>query len=299
MVFPGGVSEPVDGSPRWSQLLSSFGYTKEDFEALHRPAGDITPIFQDNPIQRHIALRITAIRETFEELGLLICSRQQKGDRAGLWADIIADIDVKYWQKRLTKDPAELLNLCEEYKCYPDIWSLHYWSNWLTPIHLPKRFDTAFFVAALEKKPEGIRSSSEVADVEWLTPAEVFKSNRQLYPPQLYELYRLAHVKDLSKLVQFAKQRSGHATEVSYPVILKAKDGHVSLLPGDDLYPTTLDFNDNTIEFIDKSILELRQGCKTLHRLEFTKKSKQFIIENYKPEHHIVMEDNTYLANTV
>lgn len=52
VVFPGGVSEPVDGSPRWSQLLSSFGYTKEDFEALHRPAGDIAPIFQDNPIQR-------------------------------------------------------------------------------------------------------------------------------------------------------------------------------------------------------------------------------------------------------
>lgn len=52
VVFPGGVCEPVDGSPRWLQLLSSFGYTKQDFEAFHRTGSVITPIFQNNPIQR-------------------------------------------------------------------------------------------------------------------------------------------------------------------------------------------------------------------------------------------------------
>lgn len=67
---------------------------------------------------------------------------------------------------QLTKNPADWYTLCEEHQCYPDIWSLHYWSNWLTPIKIPKRFNTAFFVTALESRPESIGSSSEVVAVE-------------------------------------------------------------------------------------------------------------------------------------
>ena len=52
VVFPGGVSESVDGSPRWLELLKSFGYSKQDLEAFHRPDSVITQIFQNNPIQR-------------------------------------------------------------------------------------------------------------------------------------------------------------------------------------------------------------------------------------------------------
>lgn len=50
---------------------------------------------------RHIQLRITAIRETFEELGLLICSRKHKKHRIGQWADVIEDFDIAYWQNRV------------------------------------------------------------------------------------------------------------------------------------------------------------------------------------------------------
>lgn len=50
---------------------------------------------------RHIQLRITAIRETFEELGLLLCCQKHKKERAGLWTNIIFDIDVKQWQDRV------------------------------------------------------------------------------------------------------------------------------------------------------------------------------------------------------
>lgn len=50
---------------------------------------------------RHVSLRITAIRETFEELGLLICSREHKPTNS-LWASAITDIDVKHWQNRVS-----------------------------------------------------------------------------------------------------------------------------------------------------------------------------------------------------
>lgn len=294
MVFPGGVGEPIDGSPRWLTLLSTFGYSKQDFQSFHQHSGTITPLFQKDPIQRHIELRITAIRETFEELGLLICSRKHKEERVGQWADFVQDIDVKYWQNRITNNADDWLTLCEENKCYPDIWSLHYWSNWLTPISFKKRFNTAFFIAGVEQKPASFEGSSEVVGVEWLGPDQVLKSGKTLFPPQVYELTRISHVKDISELIKFASKRSGHDSELLYPVIVKAKDGILHLLPGDDLYPTTsIDYNDNTIDtqYIDKTILELREASQTVNRLEANKVTKQFVIKNYKPEHHIRMED--------
>ncbi|KAI8438896.1 hypothetical protein MSG28_011228 [Choristoneura fumiferana] len=159
VVFPGGVSEPVDASEDWLRLFKAFGFDQSHFEAFHRPGAPATPIFQDNPVKRHISLRITAIRETFEELGLLLCCKQHQKDRSSPWACVLPIADI-------SKNPSELLNLCKEYQCYPDIWALHYWSNWLTPTHFPKRFDAAFFITALEDKPECLDFNAEVAHVQ-------------------------------------------------------------------------------------------------------------------------------------
>lgn len=297
VVFPGGVTEDADEDDRWLQLFSLFGYTNTDLESLHHANGPITPILQKNPIRRHISLRITAIRETFEELGILLCSQQHKKQKDGLRADFISNIDVKTWQDRVSKNPESLWNLCEDYKCYPDIWSLHYWSNWLTPATLPKRFNTAFFVTALEEKPELKNYSTEVAFVKWSDPTEILNSSDvKLYPPQTYELTRLSHVKDLDELIEFAKRNSCYGHELVFPVYVKVADGILQILPGDDLYPSDVNDNNNNNKYIDKTILELRENCKTIHRAEYPK-SKDikpvFVIRNYKPYNHIDMGDRT------
>lgn len=71
------------------------------------------------------------------------------------------------------------------------------------------------------------------------------------------------------------------------------------LFSGDDLYPTTVDYNDNTIKYIDKTLLELRERSKTLNRLEICEKYRVFIIKNYKPEHHINMEEQIIGARPI
>lgn len=65
----------------------------------------------------------------------------------------------------MSKDPSKFLTLCKEVQCYPDIWSLHYWSNWLTPASMKRRFDTAFYITALDGRP-AVKGNSEVAKVE-------------------------------------------------------------------------------------------------------------------------------------
>lgn len=52
VVFPGGVYESADSSSEWLQLLNSFGYSQVDFESLHRTGAPVTPLFQNNPVQR-------------------------------------------------------------------------------------------------------------------------------------------------------------------------------------------------------------------------------------------------------
>ncbi|XP_026486584.2 acyl-coenzyme A diphosphatase NUDT19-like [Vanessa tameamea] len=300
VVFPGGVKEEADASERWLHLLGSFGFDQSDFETLHRAGAPITPIFADNPIKRHIALRITAIRETFEELGLLICSSKHKTSKIDYWANFISDIDLKYWQKRVSENPSELLNLCKEYNCYPDIWNLHYWSNWLSPVLLPKRFDTAFFIAALENKPTHIKANSEVHKVEWASPQDTLERNRrgevELYPPQSYELNRLSYFKDIEKLNNFARERSSHGDELFYPVRIRAKDGIVFLLPGDYLYPSNVDLNSTTVIKEDKTVISLRETGQTLHRFETDLKKSVIVRQNYIPKNHINMGDQVIPA---
>jgi len=43
--------------------------------------------------------------------------------------------------------------LCQDFEIYPDIWALKEWSNWVTPVSLPIRFDTIFFLTAFQQMP--------------------------------------------------------------------------------------------------------------------------------------------------
>lgn len=65
----------------------------------------------------------------------------------------------------MSKDPSKLLILCKELQCYPAIWSLHYWSNWLGPASMKSRFDAAFYITALNTRPV-VTENSEVAKIE-------------------------------------------------------------------------------------------------------------------------------------
>ena len=56
--------------------------------------------------------------------------------------------------------------MCQGLECYPDLWALHEWSNWLTPTTFPgKRFDTAFYLACLPNVPEAKFEESEMEDL--------------------------------------------------------------------------------------------------------------------------------------
>ncbi|CAG7730799.1 unnamed protein product, partial [Allacma fusca] len=78
-VFPGGAVSPVDSSPAWSELYANAGINLQQMTFLdrnaHRPAMYIEGAEErssKNLLPQDITLRIAAIRETFEECGILL-----------------------------------------------------------------------------------------------------------------------------------------------------------------------------------------------------------------------------------
>lgn len=66
-------------------------------------------------------------------------------------------------------------------------------SRWLPPLHIPRRFDTRFYLAALEGDPPLAPDGTEVVAVQWIRPqAALEASGVRLLFPTLMHLHRLA-----------------------------------------------------------------------------------------------------------
>lgn len=62
-------------------------------------------------ICRDISLRITAIRETFEELGILICRNKEQLNEPSLFSYLLQNFDVEHWQKKVIITYIFLINV--------------------------------------------------------------------------------------------------------------------------------------------------------------------------------------------
>lgn len=171
VVFPGGMADKCDFSPKWFSVFEKRGISSKWFDSLkvqHRP-----PMYRENAyvvtdrtdsfLPAEVGYRINAIRETFEETGALIARSDAINDEVpnANFAENIPVSELMNWRRRISNDAAQFINLCLEYKLYPDVFSLREWCNWLTPVtgqgfnqyKLKKRYDTMFYIACVEKEP--------------------------------------------------------------------------------------------------------------------------------------------------
>lgn len=164
LVFPGGAIDKTDESPTWTSFLR---HHKVPTELLKRQNDTKKPLIFDpqdsNRIEREVSLRLAAIRETFEELGIMLCSPAGASSCAP-FTDYFhsKDFDIPVWQKHIHNGSESLMNVCDKYGLVPNILGLYEWTVWLTPTFYPKRFETAFFVVALESIPPCYAESHEV-----------------------------------------------------------------------------------------------------------------------------------------
>ncbi|GAB1603753.1 nucleoside diphosphate-linked moiety X motif 19-like [Argonauta hians] len=296
-VFPGGAAEEADFSAKWlevfnmgsckpgqqqtpeSQLVNYFvarrSHNKNHTNTpnVHNPMYDRQRLPEFSEVPSEVAFRITAIREFFEEVGILFARKadENNSDESENHSKPTTDINnnnyqemtgmrrcqakicdlrmdlSEFWRQSVVEDSANFLNMCQQLRLIPDITALSEWSNWLTPTHSKgKRFDTMFYVTFLDEhqRPAIRLNQMELVDCKWLSPSEFlsgyWKKNINLFPPQIWELYHL----------NFASWEECHSLVASRPYIIPDrflpvktifKDGPLFLLPGDHMYPDNPD----------------------------------------------------------
>ncbi|XP_037088488.1 nucleoside diphosphate-linked moiety X motif 19-like [Pollicipes pollicipes] len=176
--------------------------------------------------------------------------------------------------------PTALMELARERRLVPDVWSLHEWSAWLTPVGVTgHRHDAAFFVASVPERPACSADSTESERVEWRRPAEVLADQAAgrtvLMPPQMYELSRLQRFAAWSRLERFSRERAPLGLDRMFPVIAQLSDGNqLGLLLGDDLYPESPDtLGERTVMKLPHTLQEASSGSRRWHRSHMGKAS--------------------------
>jgi 8-oxo-dGTP pyrophosphatase MutT (NUDIX family) len=139
-----------------------------------------------------LSFRIAAIRETFEESGILLA--RSSGSNALVDAKRAGEIETAH-RAKLCEGKTTFLNVLTDNGILLALDELVPYAHWITPEGMPKRFDTWFFLAATPPEQAGAHDGKESTDSIWLSPREALeggKSGRFKLPfPTTRNLIRL------------------------------------------------------------------------------------------------------------
>jgi 8-oxo-dGTP pyrophosphatase MutT (NUDIX family) len=120
---------------------------------------------------------VAAVRECFEEAGLLFAS-DDAGRLVGL--DALPQDERAAMRHAAELGSDALLHMCHDRGWRLAVDRLRYFSHWLTPPGMPRRFDTRFFVALAPPAQTPSADTRETVECMWLTPADALSAQRAL-----------------------------------------------------------------------------------------------------------------------
>jgi 8-oxo-dGTP pyrophosphatase MutT (NUDIX family) len=117
---------------------------------------------------RTAVLRVAAVRETFEECGVLLA--RPRGEQALVSAARLREIEATHRAAMMRKERTFGAILAQESLVMASD-SMVYFANWITPERRAKRFDTHFFLAAAPSDQVALHDGHEAVDSVWISPA--------------------------------------------------------------------------------------------------------------------------------
>lgn len=170
LVFPGGKTDPADGDPALIPLCRGGGGMAPDA----------------------LAFRVSAIREVFEESGILLA--REKDSDAIVGADRAAELG-KVYRKALEKGEITMTRFAQREVLELAVDALVHFAHWVTPKVMKKRFTTHFFLATAPQGQAGVHDGHESVDSLWLTPRQAIEDRaagrRTIVFPTIMNLERL------------------------------------------------------------------------------------------------------------
>ena len=147
-VFPGGLVDPGDAEAPGARLPATQRWA---------PAGE-----GDGPSDA-LPYWVAAIRELFEEVGVLLATRAGRPLAGPLPAEVAA-LRTQIVRER------PFAALLADAGLAPATEGLFYFARWITPVTNPRRWDTRFLVARLPAGQEACPDGTETVSCTWMTP---------------------------------------------------------------------------------------------------------------------------------
>ena len=207
-VFPGGTVDEADAQDATLSRVSG------------RSAEEAASMMGESDGRRCLALHVAALRETFEEAGVLL---GDGADEAELTASRAA-----------LNEGGALLPILAEHDITLRADALTPWSRWVTPTVEKRRYDARFFLARAPRLQEAAHDRIGGTAGEWLAPVralEKFEAGEiSLPPPTLRTVEQLAGHLSIDAAMAAARARVPAPIEPE----LHQEGGAVALvLPGD------------------------------------------------------------------
>lgn len=182
MVFPGGKVDEADADA--GLIARCDGPVSEALRRVH----------------------VAAIRETFEECGVLLA--RPAGSRALVPGARLAEIEKRH-RAALNAGERSLREIIEQEDLRLANDLLVHFAHWITPLFMPKRFDTHFYLVAAPPDQLAVHDGGESVDSVWTRPADAeaerIAGRRTIIFPTLMQVRKLGRNDTVAAAIAAAK----------------------------------------------------------------------------------------------
>ena len=223
-VYPGGVIDAEDYEPGMERFVRRL-----DRQKAALLIGDMTQA------EKALGVWMAAVRETFEEAGLLIARRKD-----GSFIAFENDGDRRRFERyrqALIQGEMKFSSILETEDLVIHGDDLQYFSHWITPEPLPKRYDVRFFMAPLPAGQSVSHDGVELTSHVWIRPADALRQYDEgkigMVLPQIMTLRELCRFRTVEEALKCAKERRVEATRTKMAQL----DGrYVEVMPDGEVF---------------------------------------------------------------
>lgn len=216
LVFPGGKADPQDFEP--------------ELRALTEGGNDDDKLF---------AAEVSALRETFEECGILLANET----RTGKLIDGLKLASLQKYRKPIVDGEMTFAKLLQDEGLKLQCGNLAHFAHWITPDMMPKRFDTHFFAAFAPEDHLALHDGHESVDSVWIRPAvalaEAEEGKRTVIFPTLRNIEKLAKYNNVAEVMDACV---GNPPYPVLPWIERRDNGNYLCIPPEAGYDVNEEF---------------------------------------------------------
>ena len=192
-VFPGGAVDQDDGT-RYMQAMSVHRSDREASALMGLDSGGL-------------AFYIAAVREAFEEAGILLALNRDKLTRLDL-SDAGSALRFRKHRDDVNDRKRNFLEILQQENLIVDAGAMHYVARWITPIGPPRRFDARFFVVRMPVNQIPVHDDRELVHSCWMPPRVILEKVESeemvLMTPTLRMVKNLAMFESAEKVISAA-----------------------------------------------------------------------------------------------